>query len=557
MNREDKKQKIYHGEEKDQMKTLFNKPVSFIREFIKNQLKKIEKLTMIGVALSAEKNPHRLLEMIVEEAKNLTDADGGTLYIMSDDRKKLCFAVVQNSVLGIGMGGTGGKITWDPILLINEDNIPNYSNVSAYAALSGKVVNIPDVYNASGFNFEGTRLFDEKTGFRSQSMLVVPMRNHENDIIGVLQLLNSRDTITGKVVPFSLENRRMTESLASQAAVALTNTQLIHSLENLLESFIRSIAAAIDEKSPYTGGHVRRVAELTIAIAKAINESTEGHYSDIGFNEDEMKELRIAAWLHDVGKVATPEFIVDKATKLETKFDRIELLKTRIEILKRDHEIEILRKKTGQGQINIINKNDYLIKQLEEDLTFLISSNDGSKIMTDEMIDRVKEIAGRQYSMGSELKSMLTDDEVLNLTVKNGTLTESERIVVNNHAEITYKILSQLPFPKKLSHVPDYAAAHHERLDGSGYPSGLKGNSIPLQSRILALADVFEALTARDRPYKKGITLSEAINIMKTMATSNGLDPELLDLFIKKQIYSEYAAKELEPHQLDPSVSEL
>lgn len=557
MNREDKKQKIYHGEEKDQMKTLFNKPVSFIREFIKNQLKKIEKLTMIGVALSAEKNPHRLLEMIVEEAKNLTDADGGTLYIMSDDRKKLCFAVVQNSVLGIGMGGTGGEITWDPILLINEDNIPNYSNVSAYAALSGKVVNIPDVYNASGFNFEGTRLFDEKTGFRSQSMLVVPMRNHENDIIGVLQLLNSRDTITGKVVPFSLENRRMTESLASQAAVALTNTQLIHSLENLLESFIRSIAAAIDEKSPYTGGHVRRVAELTIAIAKAINESTEGHYSDIGFNEDEMKELRIAAWLHDVGKVATPEFIVDKATKLETKFDRIELLKTRIEILKRDHEIEILRKKTGQGQINIINKNDYLIKQLEEDLTFLISSNDGSKIMTDEMIDRVKEIAGRQYSMGSELKSMLTDDEVLNLTVKNGTLTESERIVVNNHAEITYKILSQLPFPKKLSHVPDYAAAHHERLDGSGYPSGLKGNSIPLQSRILALADVFEALTARDRPYKKGITLSEAINIMKTMATSNGLDPELLDLFIKKQIYSEYAAKELVPHQLDPGVSEL
>jgi len=557
MDREDKKQKIYHGEEKDQMKTLFNKPVSFIREFIKNQLKKIEKLTMIGVALSAEKNPHRLLKMIVEEAKNLTDADGGTLYIMSDDRKKLCFAVVQNSVLGIGMGGTGGEITWDPILLINEDNIPNYSNVSAYAALSGKVVNIPDVYNASGFNFEGTRLFDEKTGFRSQSMLVVPMRNHENDIIGVLQLLNSRDTITGKVVPFSLENRRMTESLASQAAVALTNTQLIHSLENLLESFIRSIAAAIDEKSPYTGGHVRRVAELTIAIAKAINESTEGHYSDISFNEDEMKELRIAAWLHDVGKVATPEFIVDKATKLETKFDRIELLKTRIEILKRDHEIEILKKKTGQGQINIINKNDYLIKQLEEDLTFLISSNDGSKIMTDEMIDRVKEIAGRQYSMGSELKSMLTDDEVLNLTVKNGTLTESERIVVNNHAEITYKILSQLPFPKKLSHVPDYAAAHHERLDGSGYPSGLKGNSIPLQSRILALADVFEALTARDRPYKKGITLSEAINIMKTMATSNGLDPELLDLFIKKQIYSEYAAKELEPHQLDPGVSEL
>jgi len=560
MDKENKEKYTYYQEE-DRIAELLNKPSSCIREFIEDQLEKTRKLTMIGFALSAEKNLDRLLEMIVEEAKNLTDADGGTLYIMSDDGKELRFAVVQNSTLNICMGGTSGEITWDPVLLVNRDGTQNHSNVSAYTALSGKVVNIPDVYDAEGFNFEGTRTFDAKTGFRSKSMLIVPMRNHENDIIGVLQLLNARDMQTGTVIPFSAESRRMTESLASQAAVSLTNNRLIHELENLLESFIKSIAAAIDEKSPYTGGHVRRVAELTITIAKKINLAAEGVYAKTHFSEDEMKELRLAAWLHDVGKVTTPEYVVDKATKLETICSRMDLLKTRFEVLKRDHEIELLKKGVGQGLSpvgnNVVYEEHNFAEKLEEDLMFLAGANDGSKFMTDEMVKRVNEIANRQWLEDDTLKSVLTDDEIRNLIIRNGTLTDDERNVINNHVRVTYKMLSQLPFPKKLKNVPYYAATHHEKLDGSGYPLGLKGDQLPLQARILALADIFEALTAKDRPYKKGKTLSEAIKIMKFMAKDNHIDSDLLDLFLKEQIYLDYAREELAPQQIDLDKIEL
>ncbi|MBA4419161.1 MAG: metal-dependent phosphohydrolase [Syntrophus sp. (in: bacteria)] len=539
----------------DQITRLLHEPAEHIRKFIESQLEKTKRLNMIGFALSAEKNLDRLLEMIVEEARKLTNADGGTLYILCDEEKELRFAVVQSETLHIRMGGTSGEITWRPVLLANADGSPNYSNVSAYAALSGRVVNIPDVYDAEGFSFEGTRAFDARTGYRSKSMLIVPMRNHENDIIGVLQLLNAQDTLTNEVTPFSDESQKMTESLASQAAVALTNNRLIHGLEDLLESLVKVIAAAIDEKSPYTGGHVKRVAELTMNIADKINATTEGTYSDRHFNEDEMKELRIAAWLHDVGKVTTPEYIVDKSTKLETICDRIELLKTRFEVLKRDREIELLKEWGSQGlsagEGNGINGGDGLVKKLEEDLMFLTDANDGSKFMTDEMVERVNKIARMQWIEEGELKSALTDDEIRNICIRNGTLTFDEREIINKHAKVTYKMLSQMPFPKKLRYVPEYASAHHERPDGSGYPLGLKGDQISLQSRILALADIFEALTAKDRPYKKGKTLSEVIKIMKFMVKDNYIDSELFNLFIKEQIYLDYAREELAPQQID------
>lgn len=302
------------------------------RKFSENQLKQIRRLTRIGTALSAERNIERLFEMIVEEAREFTGADGGTLYIMSDDETELQFAIVQTETLDVRMGGTGGKITWKPVRLQNADGSSNHGNVSAYVALTGNTVNIPDVYDAEGFDFQGTRNFDAQTGYRSKSMLVVPMKNHENDIIGVLQLLNARDEKRSEVVSFSAECQEMTESLASQAAVALSNNRLIQDLEALMESFIRAIATAIDEKSPYTGGHVRRVADLTMDIARKINDTTEGPLADLRFSDDQLKELQIAAWLHDVGKITTPEYVVDKATKLETIFDRIELLRLRFEL---------------------------------------------------------------------------------------------------------------------------------------------------------------------------------------------------------------------------------
>ena len=519
---------------------LLSDVVSSVRDFTEEQLKKIKSLTQIGAALSAEHNIDRLLEMIVEEGRKVTNADGGTLYIMSDDEKMLQFEIVQNDSLNVRMGGTAGKITWGPVALYDDDT-PNYSNVSSYAALSGEVVNISDVYHTEKFNFEGTCQFDSETGYRSQSMLVVPMRDHKNDVIGILQLLNARDKEKKKTIPFSIECQELTEALASHAAIALTNNRLIKDLQNLFESFVKTIATAIDEKSPYTGDHGRRVVELTMLIAGKINEAEKGPFQDVYFDKDQMNELRISAWLHDVGKVAIPEYVMDKPTKLKTVCDRIELLKTRFEIIKRDLEINLLRK--GQGSKDIPDtgtpSEDYEneLKKLREDYQFLSSINQGAEFMSDEDVKRVQEIAGRKWAMDGEPQALLGDDEIQNLSTRKGTLTDDEREIINNHAAITFKMLSQMPFPKKLKNVPAYASSHHERLDGTGYPLGLKGDEIPLQARILALADVFEALTARDRPYREGNTETQAIEILGSMVKDNHLDADIFNLFVKEKLW--------------------
>lgn len=508
----------------------------------------IKNLTKIGVALSGEKNIERLLEMILDEACKFTNADGGTLYITSDDESELLFAVIKNESLGVLMGGTGGKITWPAVKLKKEDGSPNYSNVSAYVAISGEAVNITDVYDADGFNFEGTKKYDQDNGYRSQSMLVVSMRNHENDIIGVLQLLNAQDQETGAVVNFSLESQEMTLSLASQAAVALTNNRLISDLENLLEAFIKTIATTIDEKSPYTGGHVRRVAQLTMTIADKINEKKQGPFAFVIFSEDQMRELRMAAWLHDIGKITTPEHVVDKSTKLEKVYDRILDVKTRFELLKREYQLamqETKNNKTG----NSPEKIEKEIKKLDEDYQFLVQVNLGSEFIQDEMIERIKEIGQRKWSANSQTLPLLTDDEIYNLSVRHGTLNDEERSIINNHAAVSYRMLAGLPFPKKMRHIADYAAAHHEKLDGTGYPLGLKADQLFLQSRIIAIADIFEALTAKDRPYKKSATVAEALKIMELMVKDQHIDADLFKLFIEEEIYKNYARRELVPQQ--------
>jgi response regulator RpfG family c-di-GMP phosphodiesterase len=324
-----------------------------------------------------------------------------------------------------------------------------------------------------------------------------------------------------------------------------------------LESFIRSIATAIDEKSPYTGGHVRRVSELTMAIAEKINKSVEGPYAGICFDEDKLKELRISAWLHDVGKITTPEYIVDKGKKLETIYNRIEVLRERFEILRRDRAIEKLKNGNWQGNTKSGGKiNDSTAKEdldLDADYTFLGDINAGAIFMSGEMLDRLKDIAGRKWTLGGEIRNLLSDDELYNLSIPVGTLTDKEKEIVKNHVTVTHKMLSQLPFPKKLRNVSYYASSHHERIDGAGYPFGLKGNEIPLQARIIALADVFDALTAKDRPYKKGKSLSEAIKIMENMVKDNHIDRNLFELFIKERIHLDYARKELPPNQIDMS----
>lgn len=508
--------------------------IAEVQNFTESQHAQIKRLTEIGTALSAEKNLDRLLEMIVDEARKFTNADAGTLYIMSDDETELLFAIIQNDTLGKRMGGTGGKITWLPLKLNNSDGSPNHANVSTHVAISGEVANINDVYNAQGFDFSGTKKFDQKTGYRSKSMLVVPLCNHENDIIGVLQLLNALDPATGEVITFSSEYQEMILSLASQAAVSLSNSRLIHDLENLLESFIKTIATAIDEKSPYTGGHVRRVAELTMTIARKINHVNYGKFAGIEFSSDQLRELRIAAWLHDIGKITTPEYVIDKATKLEAVHDRIHDVKTRMELIKKDFLTDVNNDAHA-------GKTATKIKALDEDYQFLVEANRGSEFLNDDQIARIKEIAKLKWTEDCQSHPLLSDEEVYKLCIRYGTLSDEERNIINNHVLVTHKMLSQLPFPKKMRHVADYAGAHHEKIDGSGYPLGLKGRKLSLQSRIIAIADIFEALTAKDRPYKKGKSLAEALKIMEDMAKDNKIDADLYDIFIKEKVYEEYA----------------
>ena len=519
---------------------------------------RLEQLNAIGASLSAERDIDRLLESILAAAKTITRADGGTLYRVTED-KTLRFEIVRTSSLKYYLGGTtGNPVPFYPIQLY-KDGKPNHSMVAAHAALTGKTVNIPDAYTAEGFDFSGTRAFDSKTGYRSQSFLTVPMRNHDHEIIGVLQLINAHDPSSGKVVAFSPSDQRLAESLASQAAVALTNRLLIMQLEQLFESFINLMNSAIDEKSPYTGGHCQRVPVLTMLLAEAVNDTREGPLRDFNMSEKDRYELKIAGLLHDCGKVTTPVHVVDKATKLETIFDRVHLIDTRFEVLKRDAEIDALQKKVGFLQekkpmeaASVEKRLRERLRALDDDRRFLHTTNIGSERMSDEDIARVKRIAAYRWrdSAGHEA-DFLTADEVKNLTVRAGTLTDDERKIINHHIVATIKMLEALPWPKHLTKVPEYAGGHHERMDGKGYPKGLTREQMSVQARCMGIADIFEALTAKDRPYKKGKTLSESLEILGRMKLNGHVDPDLFDIFVRRKVYQRYAEMFLDSEQVD------
>ncbi|MGY1490502.1 HD domain-containing phosphohydrolase [Methylobacillus pratensis] len=521
-------------------------------------VKQLEDLNAIGIALSAEHDHQRLLEMIVMSAKRLTNADAGTLYSVTQD-KTLRFEIMRTTSLGIAMGGTtGNPIPFQPLPLYLANGQPNHHMVAAYAVLNDCTVNIEDAYSAEGFDFSGTRQFDATTGYRSRSFLTVPMKNHEGEIIGVLQLINAKDA-AGQILPFSDSSQQLVESLASQAAIALTNRQLIEGLRNLFEAFIRLIAGAIDAKSPYTGGHCRRVPELAMMLAAAVNRAASGPLKDFYMNGKELDELRIAAWLHDCGKIATPESLMDKPTKLSTIFDRIGLLEQRFALMKKQAECRLLRQQLEearqgreQGRDTLERQHADWIRQLDDDLAFLQRVNVGSESMLAEDQERVKKIA--QYQLEDEsgkTVNFLTENEVYNLTISSGTLTPEERQVVNQHIVVTIDMLESLPYPPGLQRVPEYAGGHHERLDGHGYPRGLTKEQLSIPARLMCIADIFEALTSGDRPYKKAKTLSEALHILGEMKLDQHIDPDLFDIFIREKVYLRYARRYLQPGQID------
>ena len=503
---------------------------------------KINKLLKVGTALSAENNLNNLLEMIVEEAKSLTNADGGTLYLVENN--ELHFTVVQTDSLDIKMGGTHGKITWPALPLCLDDETKNKNMVAVLCALENRVINIPDVYEAVGFAFEGTKKFDQSTGYKSKSMLVLPLVNHEKTVIGVLQLINKQSIFDKDTQVFSKDDENITLSLASQAAVALTNVMLIDGLENLLESFLKSIIYAMGKKSSHTAGHIKRMVKLSVMMAQKINDDT-GVYKDKKYSEEEIKMINIAALMHDIGKLTTPEQIMEKSRKLETIFDRIDLIETRIYLIKSALEVSFYKKKITQEYF----ENE--IKILDDDLAFMQKINVGSEFLPDEDVVRVENIQKKNYNIDGKNYIIITENEAYNLSVQKGTITKEERDIINNHAKVSVDILNKLPFPKKYEAIPEVSGNHHEKINGKGYPAGLKGDEISFEARILAIADIFEALTASDRPYKKANPLSSAMKILYFMAKDDDLDREMVKFFYNSGLYLEYAHKLLPKRSID------
>jgi len=557
-----KQQSVLFSQE--EISKLLESVPSNLRAYIDSLQNQISNMSAIGLGLSKEKDMDKLLEMILLEAKRIANADGGTLYMMTDDQR-LKFTIMITDSLNIHMGGTSGKeIPFYPVKLYMDDGQPNKTMIAANAGLTGDTINIPDAYTTKGFDFSGTKAFDEKTGYRSKSFLTVPLKNHEAEIIGVLQLLNAQDVKTKKVISFSDSVQISVEALSSQAAVVITNKNLIKDLEILFESFIKLIASAIDAKSPYTGGHCARVPEITLMLAKSVNEINDGPFAGVQFTDKEMYELKIAAWLHDCGKVTTPEAVVDKGTKLETIYDRIHTVATRFEVLRRDEEIKYLKKQLKIQKNDSLIENEkkealkkarslYLkrIKQQEDDKSFIEEANVGGEFMSQERKDRVNKIASYRWKDNGSPKPFFSEDEVYNLCISRGTLTPEERKIINDHIVVTIDMLEQLPYPKHLRNVPEFAGGHHEKLDGTGYPKGLNHSEMSVQAKIMAIADIFEALTARDRPYKKGKTLSQAMRILGFMKNDAHIDTELFEVFVQEKIYLKYAEAFLNPEQID------
>ena len=577
----------------------------------------------IATTLSGASDLRTLLHLILSKSCQLTGSDAGSIFLVErcDARRnpggtdQLWFAVSQNASLAAS--SATDRVDEGIDSTVSDIRFPlTPERLVGWSALSGEVLNIPDVYQLDpGLPYRFDRAVDLKLGYRAVSMLTVPMRSTSGETVGVMQLINRKrdprtiltaDTAAGLVRPFDAFDQHLIEALASQAAVCVERTQLLEAQERLIESMITLLAEAIDAKSPYTGGHCERVPELAMMLARAAEETAEGPLADFRLGgEQAWREFRIGAWMHDCGKITTPEYVVDKATKLEANYNRIHEVRTRFEVLLRDARIAWLE--------GVINGGDpaeleaaYLQRQsqLQADFAFVADCNLGGEFFGPDKVESLRAIASQSWQRhfdnrlglaweelsrhndsAQELpvsEPLLADHawhviprqsnqipdasygfklevpehlynlgEVHNLTISRGTLTNEERYKINEHIVQTIMMLETLPFPANLSRVAEYAGTHHETLDGKGYPRRLTADDLSVPSRIMAIADIFEALTASDRPYKKAKTLSECLKILAGFRDRQHIDADLFALFLRSGVYRTYAERYLKPEQID------
>ncbi len=511
------------------------------------------------IKLSGQSNTQALMESILVEAQKLTHAEGGSLYLLQEKKtdSALHFMIVRNDQLKLCYGGVQGEtVPFPPIPLyeqVADEWQPNLHNVVTYCAHTREEVIIDDAYNNDQFDLSGAKRFDEQNNYASRSFLTLPLLDHNKDVIGVLQLVNATDAFTHEVVPFSQRIVPLVKALATYASIALENQLLVQEHKELLDTFIQCIAKAIDAKSAHTSGHCQRVPLLTELLAKAACHDFE-RFATFNLDDDGWYELHVAAWLHDCGKLATPDSVLDKSTKLHGLQDGIALVNARFAALKHQTQNQFLKKIFDQPDQmeNIRQSLREALDQLESDRAFIEKANQGGEFFTDEDIARVEQIARRTWlDHAGQQSALLTEREVHNLCVARGTLNAEERQVINNHIQVTIDMLESLKFPRKLQRVPEYAGGHHEKMDGSGFPKGLTRQQMSVPARIMAIADIFEALTAKDRPYKEPMSVSQALAIMQRMRDSNHIDPDLYHLFVTAGVWQQYAKRVLMPQQLD------
>ncbi|MDP2485967.1 HD family phosphohydrolase [Pseudoalteromonas marina] len=536
---------------------------SYIQKSSKNMPQHIKDRTNlqhfidISIRLTTEKEPQLLLDEILQVVMSIANSDAGSIYSITED-DQLKFETVINKSLNLYLGGGSDRFVSFPNIDLYIDGKPNQRAIVAHAVNSGKVINIPDVYAALPFDMSAAREMDARTGYRTQSMLTIPLKDHQDDILGVIQLINVKDS-NNNIIPFSEELVTLIRSFASLGAIALTNSSLIKEMEELFSTFAETIAMAIDEKSPHTGGHCKRVPALTLMLADAVNAISKGPLASFSMSDSDRHQLDIAGWLHDCGKIATPDHIMEKATKLETIFDRISFIDAKFEIISRDLKINY------QEQIISAMKNgkpvevqqlerllDTELKQVALDRALLQRINVGGEFLGDKELTQIERIAQHYHLVINDIRTpLLNDDEVENLSIRRGTLTAGEHDVMKRHMDVTKNILDALPFPKHLSKVSEYALGHHEKLDGTGYPRGLTKEQMSIPARLMAITDIFEALSAVDRPYKKAKPVSECLFILGTMVEKNHLDPDIFAVFIESGVYKNYISEYANPEQLD------
>jgi HD-GYP domain-containing protein (c-di-GMP phosphodiesterase class II) len=564
---------------------------------LKRAHEKLTGLVDTGLNLAREQDRTALLRQILFGGRDIAHCQAATLFLKTPENSlRFAMRTLDDDLPAFELP------LFDP-----ATGQPNDHFMSTFAALHNQAVVIDDVYAETRFDMSGTKRFSEESGLRAVSMLTLPLSPRDGEVIGVLQFINAVDQDSAQVVPFDAELVGFLQALAAQAAVALDNQNLLQAQKELMDALIRLLAGAIDAKSPYTGGHCERVPELATLLAQEACQVSEGPLAEFSFKtEDEWREFHVGAWLHDCGKVTTPEFVVDKATKLETIYNRIHEIRTRFEVLRRDAEIDHLRAlAAGSPALDAGALFEARCRQLQDDFAFLAESNLGGEFMSPERMARVRQIGeatwlrhfdDRLGLSGAELRRYQTEPaaalparehlladqahhivprdsedvldpkyefkvqvprnrynfgEVYNLSISRGTLSEEERFKINDHIIQTIVMLSQLPLPKHLRRVPEYAGTHHETLIGTGYPRRLAAEQLSVPSRIMAIADIFEALTASDRPYKQTKTLSESIKILWFFKKDKHIDADLFDLFLSSGLYLRYAERFMLPSQID------